>query len=166
MQADYSLFDIIQSGASVLAIAISLFAIRQTIHNEKKAERKAEIAEMERQKAEDIKLLLGEKETVGFAAVKLMHEGLPRSTEDRKLTISAIINACLFEGSDRARAVLFYVIEHNKKKYQGEFKSELEKIKLVISTMSKYVFEKKELDLSSAETRLGAVEKIINKEAT
>lgn len=162
MPATSTFYDFLQVIISVIAIIISVVVAIQATQKEKRAEKKAEAAEIAMAKADDIKLLLGEKETVGFAAIKLMQDGLPQSTQDRKITISAIINACLFERSDRARAVLFYVIEINKKEYLNEFKSEFEKIKTVIATISKYIFEKEELDLSSAKIRLGAVEKIIN----
>src|SRR5215212_6446530 len=82
---------------------------------------------------ENIRDLLGEKETVAFAAVQLMrgqtirtakHNILDQTTkllrrlvgmkeEDYSALFDAIICACVFESSDRARALLYDVIYKN-----------------------------------------------------
>ncbi len=68
----HSVYDIIQLVISLCAIIISVIVAVQATHKEKIAEKKAKDTEIARLKAEEIKLLLGEKETVGFAAFKLM----------------------------------------------------------------------------------------------
>jgi len=116
-------------------------------------------------RAEKVNELLGEKESVAFAAMKLINGNkLPEDEIDRKMMISAIMNACLFERSDRARTLLYYVIELNRGKYLHEFKAGFETISKVINSMKEYQFEKKVLDLSSAENRLEGVRAILDGE--
>ncbi|NEU06883.1 hypothetical protein GZH53_01040 [Flavihumibacter sp. R14] len=113
-------------------------------------------------KAENIKNLLGEKENVAFGALKLLRVGLPQKKTDRELLISALLQACLLEGSDRARALLYRVIEVNKLKYLKEFQKGLETMRSNFSSMDKYQFTKEELDLSRGLRRIEAIEKVIN----
>ena len=161
MPQDNSLYDLLQFVTSSIAIALSVVIAVQATKREKKAEKKAYDAELRASKAEDIQHLLGEKETVGFAAFKILGTGLPQKSEDRAPLISAIMNACLFEKSDRARALLYYILEFNRAKYIDEFKKEFKKIEEIMNSMKEYKFEEKELDLSSSEIRLKAVNAII-----
>ena len=73
----------------------------------------AQLADVRSRKAETIRNLLGEKETVAFGALKLMRDGLPNNDKERRLIVDSVIQACLLEGSDRARALLYRVIETN-----------------------------------------------------
>jgi hypothetical protein len=47
-------------------------------------------------KAEAIKELLGEKETVAFAALRLLRDGLPGNDAERALVLAAVMQACVF----------------------------------------------------------------------
>jgi hypothetical protein len=118
-------------------------------------------ADRRSKKAELIKNLLGEKENVGFGALKLLRDGLPETKKDRDLVISALLQACLFESSDRARAFLYRVIEKNKSKYPGEFEAGVTTIGEHLNCMDKYKFPKEELDLSRGRKRLSTVERVI-----
>jgi hypothetical protein len=138
---------IIVSVVTVL-IAISSFVI-------------ARRADIRSKKAEAIKNLLGEKETVAFAALKLLRDGLPRSSRDRNLVISALMQACVFERSDRARALLYRVIEINRAKYGDEFREALLSIWKTFDSMEFYRFRKEELDLDTGRNRIAAVEKVV-----
>ena len=72
------------------------------------------------------------------------------------------MQACVFEGSDRARALLYRVIELNRVKYHSEFKDALQAIENTFKSMSGYQFQNEELDLSRGHRRISAVAKVVN----
>jgi hypothetical protein len=119
-------------------------------------------ADTRSKKAENIKNLLGEKESVAFAALKLLSEGLPTNETERKLVISALMQACVFEGSDRARALLYRVIEKNRATHGKEFEDALQSIQNTFNSMDAYKFPKEELDLERGRRRISAVRKVVN----
>ncbi len=120
-------------------------------------------SEVQRRKAEDLRDLLGEKETVGFAALRLLREGLPTSDKRaRALVIDAVMQACVLEGSDRSRALLFRVLEINCAVYGKELTATLDGIEHAYTSMAAYRFDAKELDLANGRLRLGAARKILD----
>jgi hypothetical protein len=119
-------------------------------------------ADVRSKKAEDIKNLLGEKQSVAFAALKLLREGLPANEKERKLVISALMQACVFEGSDRARALLYRVIEKNRATHSKEFEDALESIQNTFASMDTYNFLEEELHLERGKRRISAVRKVVN----
>lgn len=143
-----------ESWKLVISIASALVAIASFVI--------ARHADARSKKAESIKSLLGEKESVAFAALKLLRDGLPEKEADRKLVLSALMQACIFEGSDRARALLYRVIELNRVKYRSEFRDALQSIKDTFDSMNGYQFQKDELDLSRGARRISAVDKVVN----
>ena len=136
---------------AVLAIASFVIARR--------ADRRAK-------KAEDIASLLGEKENVAFAALKILRDGLPRKEADRSLLISALMQACVFEGSDRARALLYRIIEKHRAEFGREFEFALETIERTFHSMDQYAFSRDELDLSRGQRRICAVRKVVRSKPT
>ena len=128
-------------------------------------------------RAEDIKSLLGEKETVGFGALKILREGLPgerptrlprpgwwkkRVDQQRELIVTAVIAACVFEGSGRARALLFRVVEkYRTTGFNDEFESKWGDFKKAVDSMKEYDFTKKP-SLTKADRRLEAVRKVLD----
>jgi hypothetical protein len=138
----------------VVSIASALVAIASFVI--------ARRADASAKKAESVKNLLGEKESVAFAALKLLRDGLPDNEADRRLVTSALMQACVFEGSDRARALLYRVIELNRVKYRGEFQDALQKIKDTFNSMETYQFQPDELDLSRGARRISTVERVVN----
>lgn len=142
--------DILKTTAAVAAVIISTITFYI-----------ARLADKRSKKAELIKNLLGEKENVGFAALKMLRDGLPEDKKQRDLVISALLQACLFERSDRARALLYRVIEINKKKFPGEFEAGLSTIIEHFDSMGRYEFSPDELDLKRGARRLKTVEKVI-----
>ena len=136
-------------------------------------------------RAEEIKNLLGEKESVAFGALKLLRDGLPGEprtvgprgallqrggrlgddSRQRALVIGALMSACLFESSDRARALLLSVIEkYRGTPFRGDFEHQYELFKDTIESMKRYDFTPKEFDPGSAEVRLEAVRKVMRYE--
>jgi hypothetical protein len=120
----------------------------------------AQLADVRSRKAETIRNLLGEKETVAFGALKLMRDGLPNNDKERRLIVDSVIQACLLEGSDRARALLYRVIETNPQRH-SEFIRSLRSLEDTFSSMSQYSFTKEDLDLSRGERRIKAVRKVV-----
>jgi hypothetical protein len=72
------------------------------------------------------------------------------------------LQACVFEGSDRARALLYRVIELNRVSFRAEFQDALKNIKETFDSMTRYSFRPEELDLSRGQRRLSVVETVIN----
>lgn len=133
--------------AMTAALAIASFVIARRADNRAK-------------KAENIKSLLGEKENVAFAALKVLRDGLPQNKADRSLLISALMQACVFEGSDRARALLYRIIEVHRAKFGVEFDVALAEIEETFKSMEQYDFSETELDLSRGKKRISAVSKV------
>jgi len=52
-------------------------------------------ADIRARRAETIKNLLGEKETVGYAALKILRDGMPRNRKERQDVIWALVQASL-----------------------------------------------------------------------
>lgn len=123
-------------------------------------------ADARSKKAEAIKHLLGAKESVAFAALKLLRDGLPKDLKDRKLVISALMQACVFAGSDRARALLYRVIEKNRKDFGEEFKAALQSIEETFDSMKSFNFPKEELNLERGRKRISAVGRVVANQHT
>lgn len=113
-------------------------------------------------KAEAVKTLLGNKESVAYAALKLLRDGLPNEAEERRLVLAALMQACVFEGSDRSRALLYRVIELNRAKYRPEIQEAHKTIRDTFDSMDRYQFPKEELNLNRGRIRISAIEKVIN----
>lgn len=103
-------------------------------------------ADRRTRKAESIKELLGEKESVAFAALRLNRDGLPKNKRQRNLIIEALIQACIFEGSDRTRALLYFVIQKNYKSYSKQFEHSYKTVASIFKVMGDY---KKSTDQST-----------------
>jgi len=143
---------IIAAGAFILSV-VSLILSRR--------------AESKARKASNINHLLGDKETVAHAALKMYRNGLPKSSEDREKTIDALIQTCIFEGSDRARALLYIVIEDNMEKFGTDMERVLSEIENRFENLDEiYQFDAKELDLDRARRRINTVRKIFEKRST
>ena len=69
---------------SVAAVRLSLASFWIAQHSAAKARKK-----------EALTHLLGDKETVSYAALKLLRDGLPRRKRERALVISALVQACI-----------------------------------------------------------------------
>lgn len=126
----------------------------------------ARIADRRSKKAEEVRNLLGEKESVAFGALKLLRDGLPKDPLDRRLIIAALMQACVFEASDRARALLYRVIENNRPESELEFTDALRMVDETFNSMDRYRFTKEELDLSRGRRRIETVRKILHGDPT
>jgi hypothetical protein len=143
----------VETAKLVVAVAAVLISIASFVI--------ARQAEKRSKKAEMIKNLLGEKETVGFAALKLLRDGFPENRRERALVISALMQACIFSGSDRARALLYRVIELQRDSYRAQFEQALVDIEKTFDSMARFQFSKEELDLHRGMLRIKAVRTVI-----
>ncbi|MFF4732006.1 hypothetical protein ACFY3M_43440 [Streptomyces mirabilis] len=98
---------------------------------------------------------------MAFGAVKLLRDGLPSKRSDRDLVIAAVMQACVLEGSDRARALLYRDIELNREKHEPEFLDAFHRVEESFKAMDVYGFSLEELDLGNGLIRLGAVGKVL-----
>jgi hypothetical protein len=121
----------------------------------------ARVQAAEAKRTQAVSNLLGEKETVAFAALKLLRDGLPVNAKERALVIPAVLQACIFEGADRARALLYRVIELNRANHLEELRAAMRLIKETFASMDRYDFQKDELDLARGKRRLRCVERVI-----
>ncbi|MGD0455416.1 MAG: hypothetical protein ABSB69_17660 [Solirubrobacteraceae bacterium] len=121
----------------------------------------AQVAAARARKGETIRNLLGEKETVAFGALKLLRDGLPRDAKERRLVIAGVIQACVFSGSDRARALLYRVVETNPKRH-AEFEAALTDLETTFTSMGRYGFTTEQLDLQRGERRVAVVRAVLN----
>jgi hypothetical protein len=111
---------------------------------------------------EQISRLLGEKEEVAHVSLKyLQGTPLPNDKVKREELIYGLVTACLFENSDRARALCFMVIEINREKYKNEFETVLNSLKGTCNTLSEYKFSSSELDLKSTYNKIQALDKLL-----
>jgi hypothetical protein len=119
-------------------------------------------ADVRSKKAEAIEELLGEKEAVAFAALKLMQTGFPKSHQERALVLAALMQSCLFCSSDRARSLLYRVLELNRVTHRDEMKKALQTVKDTFDSMNRYHFTSDELNLERGNLRISAVDKVVN----
>lgn len=102
---------------ALAAFAFSIFSLALSWFQTRAARERA-------RKAEDIASLLGEKETVAYAALKLQRDGLPdKDLEHRTLLLRAIMTACVFSSSDRARALLYDMLYRAPIGYREEIEA-------------------------------------------
>ncbi|MGW3669257.1 hypothetical protein [Streptomyces sp. NPDC005141] len=71
------------------------------------------------------------------------------------------MQACVLEGSDRARALLYRAIELNREKHEPELLDAFRRVEESFKAMHVYGFSKEELDLGNGLIRLGAVGKVL-----
>ena len=118
-------------------------------------------AEHQRRKSEALKELLGEKESVAFAALRLIRDGLPRGMSDRSTTLDAVMQACVFERSDRSRALLYRVLDDNRTTHGEQIDAAYRRIKATFDSMARFGFTREQLDLSNGLVRLETVERVL-----
>ena len=148
------------AAAAVAAFLLSLYALWMSKRQQQESEERA-------RKAEDITRLLGENETVAFAALKLQKEGLQPEAKDRELLLRAMVTACVFTSSDRARALLYDVIERYRCQYHTEIRDALANVRRTFEEAESYNFpepqdpcKKDKLDLCKGFYRLQLAEAV------
>jgi hypothetical protein len=72
-----------------------------------------------------------------------------------------VMQACILERSDRARALLYHVLYENRKKHGQEFLAAFDSFKKKFDSMKAFQFTEKELNLKRITPRLSALEKVL-----
>jgi hypothetical protein len=76
--------------------------------------------------------------------------------------IRALFAACLFESSDRARALLLRVVaKYRRTPYRPEFEEQYAAFRQTVDSMEEYGFEKAEFNPRTANDHLNAVKKVL-----
>jgi hypothetical protein len=123
----------------------------------------AQTASSRSRKSEDVKALLGDRESVAFASLKLLREGVPNSRSDRETVIHAVVQACVFESSNRARALLYRVIAENCTRYPTSIDDAVRSVERTFSDVALYELGKDHIDVRHGLARLDAVKKVISR---
>jgi hypothetical protein len=156
-----------QEAVDVAAVIVAALALVFSVYSLFVLQRERQMAEKRAKDAEDITRLLGENETVAFAALKLQTDGLPPDLEHRKLVLGAMMTACVFTNADRARAILYDVIDmcRNEEPYNSEIREALDNVTRTFRTAQMYDFPRPttldhRFDLSKGMYRLRLVETV------
>jgi len=145
-----TILEFLKALGPTLTAIIAAFLFFYNLRKDKKAE-----------KVEELNKFLGGKEPVSNAAFKILREGFEGSDREIKEQVYMVIQGCIFEGSNRARAILYHVvIKHKNGKYAAYFK---EAYDLVMET-SKVLndINSDELDRKNFDLRVSALEKLFN----
>ena len=142
--------DTAELAVAIIAVALSLVSLVTAMRADARTAR-----------AEEIRNLLGEKESVAFAGLRILRESLPKQAKERQLVLSALIQACVFERSSRARAVLYRVIEKHRPLYRDEFQQSLREIEVIFKVANDYKFSEKQFNLARGHLRLDAVKRVV-----
>jgi hypothetical protein len=108
-----------------------------------------------------IQALQGEKESIGFTALRLSREGVPQEDLFRNEVITALVQAAVFSGSDRARAMVYSVLRDNYHAYQSEIDRAIASVEDKFKQFEKYDLDAKELDLERGNRRLRALKTVV-----
>ena len=74
------------------------------------------IKDRKAKKREEVSQFLGDKKPVAYAALKIIREGFKGTSEEISEQIQMVIQGRLFEGSVRARILLYSIVSANKDK--------------------------------------------------
>ena len=132
-----------------LTALIAAFLFFYNIRKDKKAE-----------KVQQRNNFLGGKEPVAYAAFKILREGFEGSDKEIKEQVYTVIQGCLFEGSNRARALLYHVvIKHRNGKYAPYFKEAYDHVVETSGELNDISTD--ELNRKKFDLRVSALEKIL-----
>jgi hypothetical protein len=110
-----------------------------------------------------IQALLGEKESIGFTTLILSTEGLSKDVLYRRQILTSLVQAAFFSGSDRARGMVYSVLQDNYPIYKPEIDKIINSLDRMFEQMKEFPLNEKELDRESFELKLGALKKVLKK---
>lgn len=154
--------------ATALAFAVNSFVIttwlnRRTKRIEQRLKEEElklyQIAREEAAKAEILKALQGEKESVGFTAMHFARVGLPADQHERDQVITSLVQAAVFSGSDRARAMIYHVLR--TKADNQEVAAAVQNMDRLFGTAEAWGLDPEELDLERGLRRIEALKKAL-----
>lgn len=150
---------------SIAALIFSIFSFGMSLWERSRTKKRDEelrnIAKEEAARTALIQALQGEKESIGFTASRLMKDGLPADKSYREQILLALVQAAIFSGSDRARAMVYSVLRDN----YGSHRVEIDKMVALnedrFKQFEQFQLNKEELDLERGTRRLKALKKIL-----
>jgi hypothetical protein len=150
---------------SVVSFVITVSLDRRTKRTEQriKAEeiRLSEIAREQARKTAVLQSLQGEKETVGFTAMHFARAGLPASGDERAEIITSLVQAAVFSGSDRARAMIYHVLRSVRSHESSEVIDAVHNLDRLFAEAAHWGLDPEELDLARGRRRVTALKKAL-----
>jgi len=105
--------------------------------------------------------LQGEKESIGFTALHFLSEGLPQDDEPYRVQIlESLVQAAIFSGSDRARAMVYSVLLDNYRAYRSEIDKVIASLENLFKQFEQLQLNKEELDLERGNRRLRVLKEV------
>ena len=144
---------------AIISFAISLMVTLRAKKNERKL---MKIAKEEAAKAALIQALQGEKESIGFTALRLSKEGLPQDEPYRSQILLSLVQAAIFSSSDRARAMIYSVLRDNYRDYEREISDTITSVENMFKQFELFHLNKDELDLERGNRRLRALKTVLD----
>ena len=131
--------DEIRTAATAIGVLIAVASFFIARHAERVAKKKASLSH-----------LLGSKETVAFAAMKLSQKGLPSNIEERTTILQLVMQAIIYESSDRTRAILLSTLSSHWKEYKTDIKAAHQFVLEKFHSIEKYKYSSRELNFEHA----------------
>jgi hypothetical protein len=103
-------------------------------------------ADRQAKKSTSLMHLLGRKESVAFAAIKLSREGLPKDRDERTVVLQLLMQAIVYESSDRTREILLSTLSEHWKDYSSDIESAHSFVVEKFRSIQKYNYSDEELN--------------------
>jgi len=123
-----------------------------------------QIAREQAHKAAVLQSLQGEKESVGFTAMHFARIGLPALQDERAQIITSLVQAAVFSGSDRARAMIYHVLRSVAVDQRPDVVDAVRNLDSLFSEAGNWGLDPKELDLERGRRRITALKKVLGLE--
>jgi hypothetical protein len=121
------------------------------------------VRRLEARNMELLRSLQGEKESVAYTALQFLRGGLPKNDSQYKnQVIESLVLGAVFQGSDRARAMIFSVLMDGVEKNKEAIEAAINLVEAKFEQFDDFQLSQMELDLSKARVRLGALKKVLH----
>jgi hypothetical protein len=150
---------------SILSFVVTVSLDRRTKRTElrlKEEEIKLHrIAREQAEKAAVLQALQGEKESVGFTAMHFARVGLPAAQPERAQIVTSLVQAAVFSGSDRARAMIYHVLRSAGAGQQNEVADAVQEMDRLFAEAGCWGLDPRELDVERGLRRIAALKKVL-----
>jgi hypothetical protein len=151
---------------AVISFGITVMLDRRTKRAEQRMEEEKlklhQIAREQAAKAAILQALQGEKESVGFTAMHFARVGLPDAEHERAQIITSLVQAAVFSGSDRARAMIYHVLRTAGADQRREVSNAVRNLDRLFVEAADWGLDPKELDLERGIRRIAALKKVLD----
>jgi hypothetical protein len=153
---------------SVVSFVITVLLDRRTKQAEQRMEvEKLKLHQIAREQAAQaaiLQALQGEKESVGFTAMHFARVGLPDAQQERAQIITSLVQAAVFSGSDRARAMIYHVLRTAGADQRREVADAVRNLDRLFAEAGHWGLDPSELDLERGRRRIKALKKVLDLE--